>query len=44
VRDWNVVVGVRDGGFTRARQRLQPLGSVERTRFYNVMACGHATT
>jgi hypothetical protein len=37
MRDWNVVVSVRDGGFARARRLLQPLGPVGRTGFYNVL-------
>jgi tRNA(Ser,Leu) C12 N-acetylase TAN1 len=35
--DWNVVVSVRDQGYTRARQVLSTYGEVGRTEFYNVL-------
>lgn len=37
MRDWNVVVSVRQGGYTRARQLLQRFGPVFRTEYYNVL-------
>lgn len=37
MEDWNVVVTVRDHGYTRARRVLGRLGPVARTRFYNVL-------
>jgi tRNA(Ser,Leu) C12 N-acetylase TAN1 len=37
VHDWNVVVTVRDHEFNRAIKLLSPLGTVGRTRFYNVL-------
>ena len=35
--DWNVVVTVHDGNFTRACQILARFGQVKRTEFYNVL-------
>jgi tRNA(Ser,Leu) C12 N-acetylase TAN1 len=37
MRDWNVVVSVRDKGFTDALRILKQFGSAERTRYYNVL-------
>ncbi|MEW6218402.1 MAG: hypothetical protein AB1634_02585 [Thermodesulfobacteriota bacterium] len=37
MRDWNVVITVREGGFARARRLLESLGEVGRTDFYNVL-------
>lgn len=37
MQDWNVVVSVHDGGFTRACQLLDRFGQVKRTNFYNVL-------
>ena len=33
MRDWNVVVSVREDGYTRARQLLQRFGPVFRTEY-----------
>ncbi len=35
--DWNVVVSVREDGYTRARQLLQRFGTVCHTDYYNVL-------
>jgi len=37
MRDWNVVITVHDGNFTRARQLLDRFGKIKRTGFYNVL-------
>ena len=37
MRDWNVLVTAREGGFARARRLLAGLGEVAETRFYNVL-------
>lgn len=37
MRDWNVLVTAREGGFARARRLLSGLGEVAETRFYNVL-------
>lgn len=35
--DWNVVVSVRDHGYTQARRFLKELGRVHKTDYYNVL-------
>jgi tRNA(Ser,Leu) C12 N-acetylase TAN1 len=35
--DWNVVITVQDGNFTRVRQLLDRYGKIKRTDFYNVL-------
>ena len=37
MRDWNVVITVHDGHFTRACQLLDRFGKIKRTGFYNVL-------
>lgn len=37
MRDWNVVVTVREGGYQRARELLAPYGPVKATEYYNVL-------
>lgn len=37
MRDWNVVVTVREHRFNSSFSLLEPLGEVQRTRFYNVL-------
>jgi tRNA(Ser,Leu) C12 N-acetylase TAN1 len=37
MQDWNVVITVHDGHFTRARQLLRRFGKTKRTGFYNVL-------
>jgi tRNA(Ser,Leu) C12 N-acetylase TAN1 len=37
MRDWNVIVSVYDGGFRRAFQFLQKLGTVSKSGFFNVL-------
>ncbi|MEJ2685613.1 MAG: THUMP domain-containing protein [Gammaproteobacteria bacterium] len=37
MRDWNVVVTVRDRRFRQALEALAPLGAVQATEFYNVL-------
>ena len=37
MRDWNVVVTVRDNRFRKALEVLAPLGRTEVTEFYNVL-------
>ena len=37
MRDWNVLVTAREGGFARARRLLAGLGQVAETRYYNVL-------
>jgi tRNA(Ser,Leu) C12 N-acetylase TAN1 len=36
--EWNVIVTVHGDGYTRAAQILRQMGTVEETRFYNVLA------
>lgn len=36
-QDWNVVVTVRDDGYTRVRHALKQLGVVDATSYYNVL-------
>jgi tRNA(Ser,Leu) C12 N-acetylase TAN1 len=35
--DWNIVVTVREGGFSRAFRLLETMGKVGRTEFFNVL-------
>lgn len=37
IGDWNVVLSVHEGGFTRARTLLRELGPVSRTDYLNVL-------
>jgi tRNA(Ser,Leu) C12 N-acetylase TAN1 len=37
MHDWNVVISVREDGYTRARQLLQRYGPVYHTDYYNVL-------
>jgi tRNA(Ser,Leu) C12 N-acetylase TAN1 len=37
MHDWNVVISVRDGGYTQARHLLQRFGPVYHTDYYNVL-------
>jgi len=37
VRDWNVLVTVRDRGWGKALRLLRPLGEVAETHYYNVL-------
>ena len=37
MHDWNVVISVRDHGYTKARQVLQRYGAVYHTDYYNVL-------
>ncbi len=36
--DWNVIISIREACYSRARRALAPLGAVQRTGFYNVLA------
>lgn len=38
MQDWNVLVSVHEDCYGRARQQLQPFGTVHRTDFHNVLA------
>jgi len=38
MREWNVVVSVREDCYQQARKALKPLGRVNRTDYYNVLA------
>jgi tRNA(Ser,Leu) C12 N-acetylase TAN1 len=38
MKDWNVIVTIRDGGFARACALLGEFGAVNRTGLYNVVA------
>ncbi len=37
MHDWNVVISVREHGYTQARQLLQRFGAVRHTDYYNVL-------
>ncbi len=37
MKEWNVVVTVREGGFSVARRLLEQFGQVEKTGFFNIL-------
>ncbi len=37
MKEWNVVVTVHEGGFSRARRLLEQFGQVEKTGFFNIL-------
>lgn len=37
MKEWNVVVTVREGGFTKARKLLEQFGEVQKTGFFNIL-------
>ncbi len=37
MHDWNVLITTREGGYSRAKRRLQRIGPVGRTTFFNVL-------
>jgi tRNA(Ser,Leu) C12 N-acetylase TAN1 len=37
MENWDTVITVHDGGYNQARRILEPLGSVSRTEYYNIL-------